>query len=101
MSGDQKTGDGAGMLVQIPHNFLKTSEDFKLPEPGRYGSGFFFLPKKDRDQTKARIMIEMVTKREGGKCLGWRNVPTDPGCLGQIARETIPSFWQVFVTFDG
>ena len=101
VGGDQKTGDGAGMLIQIPHAFLKNKVDFKLPDPGKYGAGFFFLPKKKKDNEQARKMIWDITQREGGQFLGWREVPIDPECLGEIAKETIPSFWQGFITFDG
>ncbi|MEJ2053729.1 MAG: glutamate synthase large subunit, partial [Calditrichaceae bacterium] len=101
VGGDQKTGDGAGMLIQIPDRFFRTVLDFKLPEPGKYGVGFFFLPADKNAAKDALQQSEEIIKSEGGSVLGWRAVPTNPDSLGEIARESMPSFWQGFVEFPG
>ncbi len=97
VGGDMKTGDGAGILVQVPHSFFAKVVDFALPEPGSYGAGFLFLPRDPGDADRARALVERVAAREGAEMLGWRQVPVNPDCLGQQAREEMPSFWQLFV----
>jgi len=101
VGGDLKTGDGAGMILQIPHKFFERVLSFSLPVEGTYGVGMLFLPRQEKESERARKMIAELTAEEGGKILGWREVPTHPDCLGEMAREVMPSFWQVFVTFDG
>ncbi len=101
VGGDLKTGDGAGMIVQIPHKFFSKSLNFKLPEEGKYGAGMLFLPQKEKESDRARKMISEQASREGARILGWRQVPTHPDCLGNMAREAMPSIWQVFVSYDG
>ncbi|MBU9889565.1 MAG: glutamate synthase large subunit [Candidatus Omnitrophica bacterium] len=101
VGGDQKTGDGAGMIVQIPHRFFAKSVGFKLPEEGRYGVGMLFLPREEANVERARSLVGDCAEKEGGKILGWRRVPTHPDCLGDMAREAMPSIWQVFLTFPG
>jgi glutamate synthase (NADPH/NADH) large chain len=98
---DQKTGDGAGMLLQIPDQFFRKVLDFELPAEGRYGVGFLFLPQDKEKLQKACEMISATTEREGGNVLGWREVPTKPDCLGEIARKSIPVFRQIFISFEG
>ncbi len=101
VGGDQKTGDGAGMIVQMPHKFFCKSVNFKLPEECKYGVGMLFLPQKEQEADRARKMIVARAEKEGGKVLGWRQVPTHPECLGEMARDAMPSIWQVFLAFDG
>ena len=101
VGGDQKTGDGAGMILQMPHKFFCKGMNFKLPEEGRYGAGMLFLPQKASEAERAQKMIAARAEKEGGKVLGWRQVPTHPDCLGEMAREAMPSIWQVFFAFDG
>lgn len=101
VGGDFKTGDGAGMIVQIPRTFFTKSLRFKIPEEGKYGVGMLFLPRQREGSERARKLIETKTAQEGGKVLGWREVPVLPDCLGDMAREVMPSIWQVFVTFQG
>ncbi len=96
VGGDQKSGDGAGMTVQIPHKFFKAVVPFDLPE--NYGVGFLFLPQKATE--KARKMVEAVCQREGVPLLGWRPVPVNPDALGKMARTSMPALWQVFVQTD-
>ncbi len=99
IGGDQKTGDGAGMLLQIPDAFFKQANEFTLPDPGSYGVGFLFLPPSASGQ--AREMIGQVVHSEGAGLLGWRAVPHDPSVLGESAIGNLPDMWQVFVTFEG
>ncbi len=101
VGGDLKTGDGAGMLLQIPHKFFSKVLSFALPAEGTYGAGMLFLPQKEKDSERARKMIAEKIAGEGGKVLGWREVPTHPDCLGEMARAVMPSIWQVFVAFAG
>ena len=101
VGGDQKTGDGAGMLLQIPHKFFKRILPFSLPEEGAYGAGMIFLPANPKQAAEAVAMTEKVIAEEGGTLLGWREVPVEPECLGELARRVMPSFKQVFVSFDG
>ena len=101
VGGDMKTGDGAGMLLQMPHKFFSRVLPFSLPEEGVYGAGMIFLPADTGKAAEAVEMTERVIAREGGSILGWRDVPVDPDCLGELARKVMPSFKQVFISFDG
>ncbi len=97
---DPETGDGAGLLMQIPHEFLARETDkagFKLPEPGEYGVGMLFLSKDPDDQAKARAMVERLVADEGQVVLGWRKVPVNSHAVGWLARESEPSIEQVFI----
>ena len=99
VGGDLKTGDGAGIILQIPHKFFSKVLKFPLPAEEKYGVGMLFLPQQKKDSEQARKMIAEQTSKEGGKVLGWREVPTHPDCLGEMARAVMPSIWQIFVTF--
>ncbi len=103
IGGDSKTGDGAGMLLQIPHQFfVKESKKlgFSLPEEGRYGAGKLFLPMDEKKRSIAKAVIENTVKSEGGLVLGWRDVPVRPDCLGDMARSVMPFMAQIFVSFS-
>ncbi|BBA96716.1 putative glutamate synthase large subunit [Actinacidiphila reveromycinica] len=91
------TGDGAGILLQIPDAFLRTAVDFELPAAGRYAVGLAFLPHEHDDRTKAVDAIERIAAEEGLTVLGWRETPIDPDLLGTTARSTMPYFAQLFV----
>ena len=92
-----KTGDGAGILLQIPHEFILL-QGIPVPEKGRYGTGLVFLPKDEKRQSGIlSIMIEEI-EREGLSLSHLRNVPTNPEVLGVGAREVEPDIKQVFVT---
>ncbi len=92
-----KTGDGAGILVQIPHEFILL-QGIPVPEKGRYGTGLVFLPKDEKaQQTILSIMIEEI-EREGLEMMHVRTVPTCPDVLGIGAREVEPDIKQIFVT---
>jgi glutamate synthase (NADPH/NADH) large chain len=95
---DQKTGDGAGMLLQLPHDFLRRVSGTALPQPGCYAVGFFFLPPRQDQADRARCLVESVLREQGAGLLSWRRVPVDPDCLGEQARRAMPSFWQLFLT---
>lgn len=96
---DPKTGDGAGILVQIPHEFFSlvcNQEKIKLPNQGEYGVGLVFLPQKDSQKIKD-ILATLVTKR-GLTVLGWRKVPVNNTSLGQAACHTQPTIEQIFIS---
>ena len=94
---DNKTGDGAGILLQIPHEFILL-QGIPVPEKGKYGTGLVFLPKDTkRQQAILSIMIEEI-EREGLSLMHLRNVPTNPDCLGETAISSEPDIKQVFVT---
>ena len=94
---DPATGDGAGILVQLPHEFFVEACSFELPEPGRYGVGMCFLPTGEESRRAARRMIEEVVRDEGQEFLGWRDVPVDEAHVGATAASTMPFFSQAFV----
>ena len=100
VGGDQKTGDGAGMLLQLPHEFLSKATDFDLPDEGSYGAGMIFLPLDDARRAAALDLTESVIRDEGWRLLGWRDVPVDPECLGDLARRVMPAIRQFFVQRD-
>ena len=92
-----KTGDGAGIMVQIPHEFILL-QGIPVPEKGRYGTGLVFLPKDEKaQQTILSIMIEEI-EREGLELMHVRTVPTCPEALGAGAKEVEPEIKQIFVT---
>ncbi len=94
---DNKTGDGAGILLQIPHEFILL-QGIPVPEKGKYGTGLVFLPKDPiRQQAILSIMIEEI-ERENLQLMHLRSVPTSPECLGESALATEPDIKQVFVT---
>ena len=94
---DNKTGDGAGILLQIPHEFILL-QGIPVPEKGKYGTGLVFLPKDEKKQSEIlSIMIEEI-EREGLALAHLRTVPTNPDCLGKAALDNEPVIKQVFIT---
>ena len=94
---DSKTGDGAGIMLQIPHEFILL-QGIPVPEKGKYGTGLVFLPKDPaRRQAALSVMIEEI-EREGLSLMHLRTVPVNSACLGEAARESEPDIRQVFVT---
>lgn len=94
---DNKTGDGAGIMLQIPHEFILL-QGIPVPEKGKYGTGLVFLPKDEAQQQDIlSIMIEEI-EREGLSLMHLRNVPTNPDCLGETALASEPDIKQLFVT---
>ncbi|WP_282793205.1 glutamate synthase large subunit [Streptomyces sp. CC224B] len=92
------SGDGAGILLQVPDAFLRAAAGFELPVAGGYAVGIAFLPPTGTDEAVSRI--ETLAVEEGLTVLGWRDVPVAPSLLGATARATMPVFRQLFVT-DG
>jgi len=95
---EEDSGDGAGILIQVPHAFYRQVAGFELPEAGRYATGICFLSREPSEATKARAAIEQLAAEEGLAVLGWRDVPIDDSTLGSVARGDMPSMHQVFVT---
>jgi glutamate synthase (NADPH/NADH) large chain len=97
---DAHGGDGCGMLVQIPHDFLAeeaASLGFTLPEPGRYGVGFFFLPQDEEGRRTVEAIVAAAVEAEGQILLGWRDVPVDASLLGESIVSGEPVSRQVFI----
>lgn len=94
---DNKTGDGAGIMLQIPHEFILL-QGIPVPEKGKYGTGLVFLPKDEKEQAgMLSIMIEEI-EREGLNLMHLRNVPVNSSVLGKDALATEPDIKQVFIT---
>ncbi len=98
---EPNSGDGAGILMQIPDAFLREVVDFELPPVSSYAVGTAFLPGDDEQVQKTRRRIEEIAAEEGLAVLGWREVPVDPDLLGATARGVMPVFSQLFVAGDG
>jgi glutamate synthase domain-containing protein 1 len=95
---ESNTGDGAGILLQIPHGFLKTEcakDGIQLPEPGKYGVGMVFLPQDADARAACEQVLEAQIKETGQQLLGWRTVPTDNSTLGDSAKSAEPFVRQV------
>jgi glutamate synthase (NADPH) large chain len=95
---EAETGDGAGIIIQIPDRFLREVAGFVLPPAGQYAVGLAFLPIDDEEREKVCALVEQTAEDEGLTVLGWRNVPTDPSTLGATARAVMPAFRQLFVS---
>jgi glutamate synthase domain-containing protein 2/glutamate synthase domain-containing protein 1/glutamate synthase domain-containing protein 3 len=97
---EENTGDGAGILMQIPHAFLEDACEglgFQLPDPGEYGVGMIFLPDNRGQRQRFEKTIERIIVEEGQTCLGWRKVPTNNMYLGETAKQCEPFVRQVFI----
>jgi glutamate synthase (NADPH) large chain len=97
---DPETGDGAGILIQIPHQFFKRECSilgFTVPEPGHYGVGMVFLPVNKQVRLQTEGIVETVVTQEGLSVLGWRDTPVDQSAIGRIARGSQPYIEQVFI----
>ena len=95
-----KTGDGVGILTQIPHSFFArkmAEQGVNLPGERQYGVGMFFFPQNDLKMRQARSMFEIITRKAGLEILGWRKVDAEPSVLGRQARECMPNICQVFI----
>ena len=96
---DPDTGDGAGLLIQIPDGFFREEVarlGFGLPAAGAYGVGVFFLPPGGKELADTKAGLQRILLEEGLSALGWREVPVDPKAVGAMARASMPSFWQLF-----
>ena len=96
-----ETGDGVGLMLQIPHKLMvrvAAAEGITLGGPRDYGVGMFFFPTDPLKRAQAQKMLEIIVAKEGMEFLGWRQVPTHPEVLGQRARDCMPSIFQCFVS---
>jgi len=97
---DPKTGDGAGILIQIPHEFfLRVAAENKidLPVLGGYGTGLVFLPPNKNEQTYYKDVFKRIVQKEEQNLLGWRQVPVDKSVIGDTAAKGCPAMFQIFV----
>ncbi|MGH7723450.1 MAG: glutamate synthase large subunit [Candidatus Dormibacteria bacterium] len=98
---DPDTGDGAGILLQVPHEFLRSASAVQLPAAGEYGVGMVFLPRAAAARSLAETLIAGCCAAEGVRLLGWRDVPVDPDVPGTTARAGMPRIRQFFVAAVG
>ncbi|MEO1095459.1 MAG: glutamate synthase large subunit [Cyanobacteria bacterium J06638_28] len=97
---EANTGDGAGILLQLPHQFMAkvaTAAGMTLPQPGHYGVGFFFASPNPAEREKSRQVFEQIVAEEGQTVIGWRDVPTDNTSLGVTAQASEPFIQQAFI----
>ena len=97
---ETNTGDGAGILIQVPHKFLTkvaAAEGITLPAPGQYGVGMIYASPDRHTREQGRRTFEQIVAAEGQKVLGWRDVPTDNSSLGNTAKASEPFMQQVFI----
>ena len=97
---DPLTGDGAGLLIQMPHAFFQKeceSLDLRLPQPGEYGVGFVFLPQNAEQRRRCEQIVEDKILATGQRLIGWRDVPVDSSACGPLARQSMPVMRQVIV----
>jgi len=97
---DPETGDGAGVLIQIPHQFFVRECEklgFTLPEPGKYGVGMTFLPVERHQRLQCEGFLERIVREEGLTLLGWRDTPVYASAIGRVARASQPYIQQIFV----
>src|SRR6185437_11054080 len=97
---DPETGDGAGLLIQIPHKFFArecAGLGFTLPEPGAYGAGMVFLPVEKLPRLQCEGILEKIIREEGLTVLGWRDTPANGDAIGRVARASQPYIQQIFV----
>jgi len=97
---DPETGDGAGITIQIPHEFFArecSALGFSLSEPGTYGVGMMFLPVEPKQRLICEGIVERIAREEGLTVLGWRDTPVHADAIGRTARATQPYIEQVFL----
>jgi glutamate synthase domain-containing protein 2/glutamate synthase domain-containing protein 1/glutamate synthase domain-containing protein 3 len=94
---DPETGDGAGILIQVPDAFLRAEAGFELPAPGRYGVAMCFLPPREERRPEAVRVLERAIEAQGLWVLGWREVPVDHSSCGRTAAACAPHVAQLFV----
>jgi glutamate synthase (NADPH/NADH) large chain len=95
-SSDNKSGDGAGILMQVPHDYFKTF-GFTLPSAGKYGTGLVFLPRNEKEAIFCQNVLDRFFIEEGLELIGYRDVPVDSDVIGEIAKGNEPKIRQVFV----
>ncbi|MBP6310264.1 MAG: glutamate synthase subunit alpha, partial [Arenimonas sp.] len=99
-SSDNRTGDGAGLCIQVPHEFCQAiaqEQDFELPPEGDYATGLFFLPINPEERQFCQQLLERLCAEHGQPFLAWRKLPVNRGALGEIAARSEPSIWQLFI----
>src|SRR4051812_16205960 len=97
---DPETGDGAGVLIQIPHKFFArecSTLGFELPAPGEYAVGMTFLPVEKHPRLNCEGVLERIIREEGLSVLGWRDTPVNGDAIGRVARASQPYIQQIFV----
>ncbi len=97
---DPDTGDGAGVLIQIPHEFFSrecSRLGITLPAAGEYGAGIVFLPVERHDRLHCEGILERIVREEGLTLLGWRDTPIDSNSIGRLARASQPYIQQMFI----
>jgi glutamate synthase domain-containing protein 2/glutamate synthase domain-containing protein 1/glutamate synthase domain-containing protein 3 len=94
---DPDTGDGAGLLLQMPDAFMRAVAGFELPPRGRYGVAMCFMPTDQTEQAQLSELLERTVEAEGQRVLGWREVPTDDERIGPTARASQPAIRQLFI----
>ncbi len=99
-SADSKTGDGAGIMLQIPHEFILL-QGIPVPEKGHYGTGLVFLPKDEMEAEIYMITLSDLIERDGLSLLAVRDVPVNSDILGETSRASEPTIKQIFVTGEG
>ncbi len=97
VSADGKTGDGAGILIDVPHAFFVEHCNFTLPEAGQYAVSNVFFPRKENQRIYCEGILEEEVRKQGLEILGWRDVPVQKEVLGRIAKETVPCIKQIFI----
>ena len=97
---EPNTGDGAGIMLQVPDRFLRETVDFELPAEGAYATGIAFLPQGAEDARLACEGVEKIVESEGLRLLGWREVPIDDSSIGALARDAMPTFRQLFISLS-
>ena len=97
VSSDGKTGDGAGILIEIPHDFFNTKCNFKLPNVREYAVGMVFLPQKENQRTYCIGVLESEILKQQLSVIGWRKVPVNRNVVGKIAAQTEPYVMQIFI----
>ena len=98
LGAESNTGDGAGILIQVPDKFLRQVVNFELPEAGAYATGIAFMPQDDTNFQQATNQILAFAKTMNISILGWRDVPINSSFLGQGALGTMPKFSQIFLS---
>ncbi|MGV9745140.1 glutamate synthase large subunit [Rhodococcus zopfii] len=94
---ETNTGDGAGILIQVPDRYFREVVDFDLPEAGAYATGIAFLPRDTAAADTAQAAVDAIVEEEGLEVLGWREVPVDDSDLGSMAKDAMPTFRQIFI----
>jgi glutamate synthase (NADPH/NADH) large chain len=101
---DAATGDGSGIMIQIPHEFFKKKTEklgIKLPDEGNYAAGMLFLPQEPNARLFCEGIVERIIREENQKFLGWREIPVDENACGKLARSTRPVVAQIFIDKNG